>query len=184
MLSKQAWRLWERLESLCARILQAKYYNNSTVLDAKPKAAMSYMWRSILRGVQLLKKGMIWRVGDGRGSKIWSDPWLPRDQSRRPITPGGTSLVTNVDELIKELLRSCSGNKISKSSWQFQCLKAKTIFWLGISTSMGDSAFEVPTKFARMILSRNQNHRAAQGGSRQQEEPVWKKIWSLNCPNK
>jgi len=70
MLSKQAWRLWERPESLCAHILRAKYYSNGTVLDAKPKAAMSYTWRSILKGIQLMKKGMVWRVGDGRGLKI------------------------------------------------------------------------------------------------------------------
>jgi hypothetical protein len=80
--------------------MRAKYYSNSTVLDAKPKSGLSYTWRSILRGVQLMKKRMIWRVGDDRGLKIWSDPWLLRDQSRRPITPRGTNLVTDVDELI------------------------------------------------------------------------------------
>ena len=56
MLSKQAWRLWERPEYLCARILRAKYYNNSTVLDAKPKAAMSYTWRSILKGCSTVEE--------------------------------------------------------------------------------------------------------------------------------
>lgn len=88
MLAKQAWRLWQFPESLCARILKAKYYKSSTLLDAQPRHGMSYMWRSVLRGLDLMKKGMVWRVGDGRGLKIWSDPWLPRSHTRKPITPG------------------------------------------------------------------------------------------------
>jgi hypothetical protein len=43
---------------------------------------MSYSWRSILGGLEIVKKGMIWRVSDGAGLSIWSDPWIPRDFSR------------------------------------------------------------------------------------------------------
>ena len=61
---------------------------------------MSYAWPSILIGVQLLKKGIIWRVGDGRNINIWKDPWLPRGITRRVITLQGRNLVTRVAELI------------------------------------------------------------------------------------
>ena len=74
MLAKQGRRLWQNEDSLCARILKAKYYADTTVLDAKPKSAMSYFWRSVLRGIDLLKKRIIWRAGDGVGLKIWADP--------------------------------------------------------------------------------------------------------------
>ena len=93
MLAKQAWRLWQYPNSLLAQILKAKYYRSSTILEAQPKQGMSYTWRSILRGAELMKKGMVWRVGDGRGLKIWTDPWLPRNHSRRPITPRGMNLM-------------------------------------------------------------------------------------------
>jgi hypothetical protein len=56
MLMKQAWHLWCNPDSLCAQVLKAKYYANSEVLEAKPKAGMSYCWRSILRGLELIKK--------------------------------------------------------------------------------------------------------------------------------
>jgi hypothetical protein len=44
--------------------------------------------------------GMIWRVEDGKDLKIWSDPWIPRDLSRIPITPRRGSILTNVDDPI------------------------------------------------------------------------------------
>lgn len=53
MLSKQGWRLIQDPDSLCARILKAKYFPNSSCLEAVPKSGMSYSWRSILRGIEL-----------------------------------------------------------------------------------------------------------------------------------
>jgi len=52
------------------KITQFQYYKTSTVLDAKPKTSMSYTWRNVLRGIELMKEGIVWRVGDGRGLKI------------------------------------------------------------------------------------------------------------------
>lgn len=89
MLAKQGWRLWENPDSLCVQVLKAEYFPNSTVLEAKPKAAMLYTWRSVLRDIELVKKGMIWRVGDGVGLKIWDDPWLPRDSRDAQALQGG-----------------------------------------------------------------------------------------------
>ena len=35
------------------------------------------MWQSILKGREVLKEDMRWRVGDGSLINIWSNPWLP-----------------------------------------------------------------------------------------------------------
>jgi hypothetical protein len=53
-----------------------------------------------MQGVETLKEGIIWRVGNGQSINIWTDPWLPRDVTRRPITHRGRNLITKVDELI------------------------------------------------------------------------------------
>lgn len=44
MLAKQGWGLLQNPTSLCARILKAKYYPNSGVLEAKAKLGCSYTW--------------------------------------------------------------------------------------------------------------------------------------------
>ncbi|EEC66671.1 hypothetical protein OsI_32959 [Oryza sativa Indica Group] len=99
MLARQGWRLIQNPDSLCSRLLKAKYFPNCNVLDAQSRKQMSYSWRSILKGIQLLRKGVIWRVGNGEHINIWSDPWLPRDM-RFVTTRRGASLITRVCELI------------------------------------------------------------------------------------
>jgi hypothetical protein len=100
MLAKQVWRLIHNPESLCARILKAKYFPNTHVLKAVARNGCSYTWRSIVQGLDVLKEGVIWRIGGGHQVQIWSDPWLPRGVTRRPITPRTGSLLLRVDELI------------------------------------------------------------------------------------
>ena len=51
MLAKQSWRLLRNPNSLCAKILKAKYFREVDVLRAKPREGMSYTWRSILKGL-------------------------------------------------------------------------------------------------------------------------------------
>jgi hypothetical protein len=74
MLARQVWRLLTNPNSLCARVLKAKYFPHSGILECQAKGGILYSWRSILQGVDLLKKGLIWRVGDGRQINIWVDP--------------------------------------------------------------------------------------------------------------
>jgi hypothetical protein len=64
MLAKQGWRLVIAPGSLCAQVLKAKYYPHTSILEANPFGSMSYSFRSILKGVDLLKEGTIWRIGD------------------------------------------------------------------------------------------------------------------------
>jgi hypothetical protein len=56
MLARQAWWLLVCPETLCTQVLCAKYFPLGNVLEAKPKGGISYTWRSILKGVQLLRK--------------------------------------------------------------------------------------------------------------------------------
>jgi hypothetical protein len=93
MLARQAWRLLVCPDTLCAQVLCAKYCPQGGILEARPGGGISYTWRSILKGVKLLKKGLIWRIRDENFINIWRDPWIPRGDTRRVITPKGASIL-------------------------------------------------------------------------------------------
>lgn len=85
LLGRQAWRLIQYLESLCARILKAKYYPNSELIDAVFPVDSSPSWKGIEHGLHLLKKGLVWRIGDGSKVNIWRDQWIRKESAFKPM---------------------------------------------------------------------------------------------------
>lgn len=53
-----------------------------------------------------MKKGIIWRVGSGEHINIWSDPWIPRNNTRKAISHKGNNLITRVRDLINPIANS------------------------------------------------------------------------------
>ena len=89
MLSKQVWRLISEPDSLCAKVLRAKYYPQGDILKAGPKTGSSFTWQSIMAGLATFKRGYIWRIGTGEKVDIFLDPWIPSSLDRRIVTPRG-----------------------------------------------------------------------------------------------
>lgn len=194
MLARREWRLLQNPESLCAQVLRAKYYPNDIILNCLPRHGISYSWRSILTGLELLKKGIIWRVGDGTSISIWSDPWLPKGDTRRPATPRRASLLTTVSELINPIT----------GGWDEQLVK--DIFWeedaeVNLSIPIGegmqdwlawhyDSAgrFSVKSTYKLAIQNRGgdegRDATTSASSAMQGSEFEWHKIWQLRVPNK
>ncbi|XP_040372858.1 uncharacterized protein LOC112194030 [Rosa chinensis] len=79
MLAKTGWRLFQNDSGLWASIYREKYLKRGWLFDQNYQQTKdcSSTWRSVLNGVNLLKKGLIWRVGDGRKIKFWTDVWFP-----------------------------------------------------------------------------------------------------------
>ena len=87
---------------------------------ASEKPGISYSWRSILRGFEALKEGLIWRVGDGTRINIWSDAWIPNMVTRRPRTPRtprGRTVLSKVSDLISPIT----------GTWDEQLIR--DVFW-------------------------------------------------------
>jgi hypothetical protein len=40
---------------------------------------VSPSWHAIEFGLDLLKEGLIWRIGNGEKVNLWRDNWIPRD---------------------------------------------------------------------------------------------------------
>lgn len=102
MLAKQSWRLLANDNSLCHRVYKAKYFPNSSFLEAEEKQSnSSYIWQSLMKGMEVVKLGARWRMGDGTTTRIWQDPWIPGNINFRPFYPSSLFLpiATTVDFL-------------------------------------------------------------------------------------
>jgi hypothetical protein len=106
LLAHQAWRLVAFLDSLCARVLKAKYYSWGNLLDTVVAYDASQTWRAIEHGLELLKKGIINHIGNGQATRIWRDNWLPRPMSLRPTGSCRPCRLRKVSHLIWQGFRS------------------------------------------------------------------------------
>ena len=117
LLAKQCWRLLDQSDSLCARVLKAKYYPEEDIFKVNLKKGSSYVWKSIWAGVQTFKKGCIWRVGDGMDINIWEDCWIPNSPDRKITTRRGNIVLIRVHELIYPITGSWDEELIRANFW-------------------------------------------------------------------
>jgi hypothetical protein len=68
----------------------------------RKKRGSSHTWNATLHGRGALRKGLIERVGDGSSIRVWDDPWIPTNQSLKPLARSPEADVTLVQQLIDE----------------------------------------------------------------------------------
>jgi hypothetical protein len=127
LLARQAWRLIQFPDSLCARLLKAKYFPNSELIDAVFLGDSSVTWKSLEYGLQLLKKGLIWRIGDGTKVRIWRDRWIPRESSLMLAGAAGRCRLRWVSQLIKQDDRSWDADLIWRICNPFDAIEIPKI---------------------------------------------------------
>ena len=71
LLAKQGWRLLQDEDTLCHRVMKAKYFPNGSFMDANMGSSPSFVWRSLIKGRKVLQAGCLWRVGDGHNISIY-----------------------------------------------------------------------------------------------------------------
>jgi hypothetical protein len=87
MVAKQGWNLINKPNSLVARILKARYFPRSSLLDSNLGNNPSFTWRSIWKSRQVLLYGCRWCIGDGSSIKVMGDPWLRELDGRWVTSP-------------------------------------------------------------------------------------------------
>lgn len=106
LLAKQCWRLVQRPQSLVARVFKARYFPQTSFLDALIGSNPSFTWRSIVGSRGLLNAGLRWRVGNGASISIKYDKWVPRPHSFKVILPPST---LSDDARVSDLIDSEKG---------------------------------------------------------------------------
>ena len=62
----------------------------------------SFTFRSIIHGRELLREGIVWRVGNGASIKIHHDNWIPRQGSLQPLGQQFIPGITQIRHLLNE----------------------------------------------------------------------------------
>jgi hypothetical protein len=117
LLARQVWRILTKPTSLSARILKAMYFPDTDILSAAVGPRASLKWCSLCEGREMLKIGLIRRIGDGASTKIWDDNWIPRDQGIHPyfcIAAAQEKKRVYVEELICFATRTWDIQKLEK----------------------------------------------------------------------
>lgn len=89
------------------KILQLDPFPTGMLMEVTLCSSPSPTWRSVLWGLDLLKNGLGWRVGDGTTSHSWEDNWILGFSHFQPYSDHITSRSpTLVSDLINQLSNS------------------------------------------------------------------------------
>jgi hypothetical protein len=192
MLSRQAWRLLDNPNSLCGRVLKARYFPTSSILEATAAPGISYTWRSILKGVSLLKEGLVWRIGDGKNIRIWRDNWLPRNFALKPQQGKTRCRYRRVEQLVDNISGTWNHDLVQKLFYQQD---ADTILQLNAPEKHGTDSvawqyesnglFSVKSAY-KLAYSLKNNTQSKPGSSTTGDNNItlWNLIWKAPVPNK
>lgn len=106
LLAKQAWRVINKPKSLLSQLYRGRYFARNFFLDCAEGSRPSYGWRSLLHGRDLLTKGLMRAIRDGKETYVWLDIWIMDEQPRRAISK---EITINPELKVSDLLNG-NGN--------------------------------------------------------------------------
>lgn len=77
LLTKVAWRILTQPVSLLSKVYRAKYVRSNGWWSSTCIGNQSFVWKSIIKGIHILKGNVCWSIGDGKNVQIGLDPWVP-----------------------------------------------------------------------------------------------------------
>ena len=121
-------------DSLCYKVFKARFFPDCSILEAKDCMVGLYAWKSILSARDVVRKGMVWRVGNGQSMCIREDKWLP-DQVCKTVMIPPPSLPP--DAKVSTLIDPESATwKVDQLQQLFMPLDAKLILSIPLSARL------------------------------------------------
>ena len=189
MLSKQVWHLLANKDSLFYRFFKAKFFPMGCILEAK-EGKGSFAWKSILKGREIIQKGMLWRVGNGSSIQIYHDNWL-LDPSLKKIL--SKPLLLDSREKVSTLIDNV-GHCWSQEIIDTNFLPNEAAIIKAIPLSLGncedvriwplnnDGIYSVRSGYHLLVnMELNEHPRASDLSS---SKRLWKGIWTLKVLNR
>jgi hypothetical protein len=192
LLARQAWRLIQNPQSLAARLMKAIYYPRGNLIDTVFRSEASAVWHGIEHGLELLKQGVVWRIGDGKDIRIWRDSWLPRNYALKAQPGKSKGRLRRVSQLVNEGSGTWNSQIIQK---MFYAHDAEVILQLNApETSRKDflawhyesnGIFSVKSAYKLAYnLKNNIPSKPGTSSSGDSNRTLWKLIWKAPIPNK
>jgi hypothetical protein len=191
LLARQAWRLIAFPDSLCATLLKARYYPRGCLVDTAFPSNSSQTWQSIQYGLDLLKKGIIWRIGRGSQVRIWRDPWIPHDYSFKVTSRKGRCRLKWVSELLDSAGADWDYNKIVGI---FNLADVEAILKINLPVRPSEDflawameksgLFSVRSAYNLALNLENLEKSWASSRAPNGERKLWKNVWNGNVPPK
>lgn len=131
-------------------------------------------------------------MGDGKSIKIWEDPWLPRNITKRPMTPRGDCDLVSVAELLDPLSGGWNENLIRQVFWEED---VDLILKIPVHMVLSDflawhpdvkGLFSVKSAYHVAVDHEDRESSTGGGGSTSEQRVMinWCKIWRIPVPNK
>jgi hypothetical protein len=195
LLARQAWRVLQDPDSLSARMLKAVYFPNTDILSATLGANPSQIWRALYEGREVLKHGLIKRIGDGRSTSVWDDNWIPRDFSLRPVCAKQRNPPQRVCDLMCAATRTWNSEALNHHLLPMDVEMVKQIplsytiqqdSWAWHYERNGVFSVRSAHKMLAETKHRRENWLEKRAGSSCMEgqEKQWKKLWQTRVPSK
>ena len=190
LLAKQTWRLLHDTQSLFYKIFKAKFFPNTSVMEARSPSNASYAWKSIMKGREVIKRGTVWRIGTGTSIRVWGDNWLPVKNKPRILSPKleGTGTIW-VSDLIDPINRTWKEDMLDRFFYDFE---AATIKNIPLCRSIQEDVLiwpfnsdgEYSVKLGYRFLQEANTLQQPGPSNAEAMKPLWNKIWSMDVPNK
>ncbi|KAK7818417.1 putative ribonuclease h protein [Quercus suber] len=177
-------------DSLCHRVFKARFFPNCSILEASNSASGSYAWKSILSARSVVRKGVVWRIGDGKTVCIKEDKWLP-DQVYKSVTSPLPSIPPDakVSLLIDEVNGCWKDEEVRQL---FLPHEVKQILSIPISSRLPHDSLiwsKTPsgifsTRSAYRLLANEASASSPSSSNPHPQRHLWRGVWMLRTSNK